>query len=78
MNANTDIITNTFNHNNTTYRVTSFRGGNLEIYTDYIDTPGLEKFLGYASDVNMDLANAAYDAMRAAQGQPFLFNDCAR
>lgn len=57
--ASIEILTNTFYHNNTFYRVTSFRGGDLEIYKD---DNGLDIWQGYIHEVSIDLGEAAYDA----------------
>ena len=73
--VNGTLLTATFNHNGNPYRVTSFRGHSLEIYAinGYADCPGLERFLGYARDVNLDLAEAAFDAFQKVSGQLALF-----
>lgn len=71
MGNTTDIITTTFNHNNSSYRVTQLRGGSLEIYR--ADSYP-EMFVGYASEVNIDLANAAWDAFQDTPGQRWLFD----
>jgi hypothetical protein len=73
--ANGTLITATFFHNGISYRVSSFKGGSLEIYSTngYSDAPGLERFLGYARDVNLDLAEKAFDAFRKVPGQRALF-----
>lgn len=68
----TDITRAYFTHNGQRYQTTRFRGGKLEVYR--IEDTGLEMFEGYACDVNMDLAQAAYDAFQKAPGQRWLFD----
>jgi len=64
-----ELVTNTFTHNRNSYRVTAFRGGKLEVYKN---EDGLEMFQGYLHQVNIDLAEAAYDAFHQAKGQLML------
>lgn len=66
-----DIVRSFFAHNGEQYRVVQFRGGKLEIY---LIENGLEMWQGYCHEVNMDLGQAAYDALQAAPGQRFLFD----
>jgi hypothetical protein len=68
----TDICRSYFTHNGQRYQTTIFRGGKLEVYR--IEDTGLEMFDGYACDVNIDLAQAAYDAFQNAPGQRWLFD----
>lgn len=68
----TDICKAHFSLNGQRYQVTQFRGGKLEVYR--IEQSGLEMFEGYACDVNIDLAEAAYDAFQKAPGQRWLFD----
>ena len=68
----TDICRAYFTHNGQRYQTTRFRGGRLEIYR--IEDTGLEMWEGYAHEVNMDLAEAAYDAFEKAPGQRWLFD----
>ena len=64
-----DIVTNTFTHNHTNYRVTSFCGGNMEVYKV---EDGLEMYQGHVHEVNLDLGEAAYAAFETAKGQRHL------
>lgn len=68
-----DIARSFFTHNGQRYRVVQFRGGPLEIYL-VEEGSGLELFQGYAPQVNLDLAEAAWDAFQKAPGQRFLFD----
>ena len=68
-----NTVTNTFNYRGRPYRVTQFRGGRLEVYR--VEPDGLEMFEGYTGDLlDIDLANAAWDAFQVAPGQRWLMD----
>lgn len=71
--TSTDITTKTFTFRGRPYRVTSFRGGPLEVYR--VEETGLEMCEGYAFELkDVDLAQAAFDAFQGAPGQRWLFD----
>ena len=67
-----NLIRAFFTHNGQRYRVVQYNGGPLEVYL--VESDGLEMFQGYAPQVNIDLAEAAWDAFQTAPGQRLLFD----